>query len=120
MADDSFIAAGSGNLEIVLVLMGVAETFPLVVELVVDVDKDVLVELCVDVVLVVDFDVDGAVELGVNVDMVVDTDVDVCLGVDTAAVFVNGDVEEESGTVAVGGCKVVGSATVKIRHFIFI
>ena len=103
VADDSFIADVNGNLAIVLVLKGVAETFPLVVELVVDVDIDVLVELCVDVVLGVDVVVDGAVELGVNVDMVVDFDVDVVLGVDTVAELVNGDVEVESGTVAVDG-----------------
>ena len=107
VADDKFIADGNDNLENVLVLKDVAETFPLVVELVVDVDLDVLVELCVDVVLCVD------------VGMVVDIDVavDVVLGVDAVVVLVNGDVEVESGTVAVDGWKgVVVSATEKIRH----
>ena len=58
MTDDSFNADGNGDLEIVLVRIDVAETFPLVVEGVVDVDIDVLVELCFDVVLGVDVDVD--------------------------------------------------------------
>ena len=51
----------------------------------------------------------------------VDVDVDVALGVDAVIELVNGDVEVDSGTVAVDGWKVeVITETEKNRHFVFI